>query len=222
MSHICCLVSFLLLCLYSTCLWLASKLEDRDPPLMDDFFFISDQSVTTFALRNMERRVCKVLGFRLQRVTPFHFLPTFLRASRQCHDTACVFQSPVQHNMVLYLITLGRLSCALSRYAPSVLAAAAVYLARATLDMEESNNGKEHRKYWSSSLAHYTGYSKDDLKNPVFLLYHYQLKAEEMNVAVYHQFSKSKYDSVSVRTVRRVEELGYESHVPHDFLNVEV
>eukprot|EP00977_Amphora_coffeiformis_P000316 scaffold84_cov163-Amphora_coffeaeformis.AAC.10 len=204
------------------CLWLASKLEDRDPPLMDDFCYISDQSVSAFALRNMESRICKVMEFRLQRVTPFHFLPTFLRASRHCHDSACVFQSPVQHNMVLYLITLGRLSYNLTRYGPSVLAAAAVYLSRATLNMTERNNDdEEHGKYWSATLAHYTGYSKDDLKNPVFLLYHYQLKAEELNVAVYHQFSKSKFDSVSVRTVRRVEELGYGSHVSHDFLDVE-
>jgi len=207
---------------HSACLWIASKLEDRDPPLMDDFCYISDQSVSTSALRSMESRICKVMQFRMQRVTPFHFLPTFLRASRHCSDSACMFQSSVQQNMVLYLITLGRLSYNLTRYAPSFLAAAAVYLSRATLDLTEPNNDEQaHGKYWSATLAHHTGYSKNDLKNPVFLLYNYQLKAEGLHVAVYHQFNKSKFDCVSVRTVRRVEELGYGSHVSYDFLDVE-
>ena len=199
-------------------------MEDRDPPLMDDFFYISDQSVSTLALRNMESRVCKVLEFRLQRLTPIQFFPTFLRAGRYCQDAACTFQSSVQHHMVLYLVTLGRLSYGLSRFGPSVLTAAAVYLSRVTLDITSDESNEEttdHGKYWSARLAHYTGFSKQDLKHAIFLLYHYQLKAEEMNVAVFHHFSKSKFDSVSLRTAPRLEELGFDSPMAYDFLEVE-
>ena len=189
---------------------------------MDDFFYISDQSVSTFALRDMERRVCKAMQFRLHRITPYQFLPSFIRAGRACTDMSCTFQSSIQQNLVLYLITLGRLSYGLSRYGPSVLAAAAVYLSRATLGITEpSGDESEHGKYWNASLVHYTGYTKEELKNPVFLLYHYQLKAEELNVAVYHQFSKSKFDCASLRTVPRMEELGYEATLSYDYLEVE-
>ena len=203
---------------------MASKMEDRDPPLMEDFFYISDQSVSTYAIRNMESRVCKILEFRLQRLTPIQYFPTFLRAGRHCQDPACTYQSSVQHHMVMYLVTLGRLSYTLSRFGPSVLTAAAVYLSRVTLDIAEESNedeDSEHGKYWSARLAHYTGFSKDDLKNPVFLLYHYQLKAEELNVAVFHHFTKTKFDSVSIRTAPRLEDLGFESPIRYDLLDVE-
>ena len=202
---------------------MASKIEDRDPPLMEDFFYISDQSVSTFALRNMESRICKILEFRLQRLTPMQYFPTFLRAGRHCQDASCTFQSSVQHHMVMYLVTLGRLSYGLSRFGPSVLTAAAVYLSRVTLDITDgtSDENSEHGKYWNSTLAHFTGFSKDDLKNPVFLLYHYQLKAEELNVAVFHHFTKSKFDSVSIRTAPRLEDLGFESPIRYDLLQVE-
>ena len=198
-------------------------MEDRDPPLMDDFFYISDQSVSTIALRNMERRVCKILEFRLQCLSPIHFFPTFLRAGRDCQDAACTFQSSVQHNMVMYLVSLGRLSYGLSRLTTSALTAAAVYLSRVTLDItDKSNKGDaDHGKYWSATLAHYTGFSKDDLKNPVHLLYHYQLKAEELNIAVFHHFTKTKFDSVSIRTAPRLEDLGFESPIRYDLLDVD-
>lgn len=197
-------------------------MEDRDPPLMDDFFYISDQSVSTFALRNMERRVLAALGLRLHRLTPFHFLPYFLRAGRACHDIHCTFQSQVQYNMVLYLTTLGRLSYYLSRYSPSVLTAAAVYLSRVTLGIVDARaNQEDHGKYWSPLLARHTGYAKEDMKNPVFLLYNYQLKAEELNVAVFQQFSKPKFDCVSIRTAPRLEDLGFGAPVSYDYLDVE-
>lgn len=198
-------------------------MEDRDPPLMDDFFYISDQSVTTFTLRNMESRICKTLGFRLQRLTPMQYFPTYLRAGRHCQDAACTYQSSVQHHLVLYLVTLGRLSYGLSRFALSVLTAAAVYLSRVTLDITDQSNedDAEHGKYWSATLKHFTGVSKDELKSPVFQLYHYQLKAEELNVAVFHHFTKAKFDSVSICTAPRLEDLGFECPLRYDLLDVE-
>ena len=197
-------------------------MEDRDPPLMDDFFYISDQSVSTFALRDLERRVLTALQFRLHRLSPFHFVTSFLRAGRACQDMNCTFHAPVQYNLTLYLITLGRLSYSLSRYSPSVLTAAAVYLSRVTLGITHTDIDKEeYGKYWSPLLVQHTGYTKDDLKNPVFLLYNYQLKAEELNVAVFQQFSKAKFDCVSLRTAPRVEDLDFGSPVLYDDLDVE-
>lgn len=191
--------------------------------MKEDFYYISDQSVSTIDLRNMESRVCKVLEFRLQCLSPLQFFPTFLRAGRECQDAACTYQSSVQHHMVMYLVSLGRLSYGLSRFGPSVLTAAAVYLSRVTLDItDKSNHGDaNHGKYWSAALTHYTGYSKDDLKNPVHLLYHYQLKAEELNIAVFHLFTKTKFDCVSIRTAPRLEDLGFETPIPYDLLDVD-
>jgi hypothetical protein len=88
-------------------------------------------------------------------------------------------------------------------------------------EAHRSNKDEEYGMYWSPLLAHHTGYSKDDLKNPVFLLYNYQLKAEELNVAVFQQFSKPKFDFVSIRTAPRLEELGFGAPVSYDYLDVE-
>lgn len=204
---------------HSACLWIASKMEDRDPPLMEDFFYISDQSVTTLSLRVMERRVCKALQFRVHALTPMHYLPTFLRASRPCQDAACPYRSTVQHNVALYLITLGRISYDMSKMPPSVLTAAAVYLARVTLGIQADERIAEG-VYWSSTLSHYTGYRLPELKTAVFMLYNYQLKAEEMNIAVYHHFAKIKFDKASLRTAPRLELLDFDSPIRYDFLAV--
>lgn len=79
----------------------------------------------------------------------------------------------------MYLLELGRFSYDLSIQSPSLQAAAAVYLARATLNIRESDpdHALHPEGYWTKTLQHYTEYSIAELRDPVLHIYRYQLLA---------------------------------------------
>ena len=202
------------LLLYSACAWIASKFEDRAPPSVEDFVYISDHSFTTNALRVIESRVCEELGFRLHRVTPYHFVNLFLRASHACPCRACQFDHPILRNLVCYLLELSRLSYKLSKRRPSLLTAACVYLARATLGIRERNplHAVDQAGFWTKTLQHYTGYSVEQLKSTVVAIHEYQSTAEgsvHMR-GMFVKYGRSDRDSVSLKTALRKEDLGWD------------
>lgn len=208
---------------YSACAWIASKMEDRNPPLQDDFVYISDQSVSSGMLRRFEKRICKELNFNLHRLTPIHYANSFLRASSACPCLTCPFDHPVLRQLFLYLIELARIPIALVDCPPSLVAAAAIYLGRATLGLREedpsrqaaaststsASNNNNNNCYWTKTLQHYTGYSMDDLKDTVLRIYEYQLQAEQLAIAPYIKFRSRARLQVSLKTALRIEDLGF-------------
>jgi Cyclin, C-terminal domain/Cyclin, N-terminal domain len=194
---------------------MASKLEDREPPLQEDLVYISDQSFHANDLRDWEARVGQALQFRLHKITPLHFLHQTLRAANPC-DQCHYIPHPVLRNLALYLLELGRLSYALSTLPPSLLTAAAVYLARATLGWAEKDPAKrvDPVGYWTVSLEYYTGYTKMDLVSTVLLLrrYHEQAEGGEAT-ASFLKYKRLAYHGVSLKTVRPVHELGLDEPV---------
>jgi hypothetical protein len=208
-----CVDSLIYFFVYSACAWIASKMEDRNPPLQDDFVYISDQSVSSGMLRRFEKRICKELGFNLHRLTPIHYANSFLRASNACPCLSCPFDHPVLRQLFLYLIELARIPVALVDSPPSLVAAAAVYLARATLGLREEDPtrqaGANENCYWTKTLQHYTGYSVEDLKDTVLRIYEYQLQAEQLAIAPYIKFRSKARLHVSLKTVVRIEDLGF-------------
>jgi Cyclin, C-terminal domain len=193
-------------------------MEDRNPPLQEDFVYISDQSVSSGMLRRFEKRICQELNFNLHRLTPIHYANSFLRASNACPCLTCPFDHPVLRQLFLYLIELARIPIALVDCPPSLVAAAAVYLGRATLGLREENPGRQavgandnnnnNNCYWTKTLQHYTGYSVEDLKDPVLRIYEYQLQAEQLAIAPYIKFRSRARLQVSLKTVLRIEDLG--------------
>jgi hypothetical protein len=199
-------------------------MEDKDPPSFDDFVYISDHSFTSNKLRQLESRVCKELEFRLHRVTPLHFITEFLRASHACPNGCCHFDHSVLRQLVLYLLELSRIPADLGRRKPSLVAAATIYLARATLGLRErrSDHAVDRHGYWTKTLQHYTGYSIKDLKKTVLTIHKYQLAAEESNYnASFAKFKLKKYKHVSLKTVLRIEDLGFETADSHDDLEID-
>jgi hypothetical protein len=189
-------------------------MEDKDSPSYDDLVYISDHSFSSDKLRQLETRICKELEFRLHRVTPLHFVNEYLRASHACPDRSCEFDHSVLRQMVMYLLELGRIPYELSIRKPSLLAASALYLARATLGLRESSNDHavDRHGYWTKTLQHYTGYTVDDLKKTVLTIHQYQLAAEESNYnASFNKYRSRTYKAVSLRTVLRVEDLGFDA-----------
>lgn len=199
-----------------TCLWIASKLEDRTPPLQDDLVYISDQSFDAERLRAWENRICDGLGFRLHRVTPLHFVHQALRASQAC--ASCQNPHPVLRQLVLYLLALGRLPLTLNAVTspPSLLAASAVYLGRATLGITTGNDDDPANGFWSPTLCYYTGYTKKDLTDTVLALHRYQstVDSSEYRAAYLEYKHRNPHLAVSLRMARCVSDLGLDLEPP--------
>jgi cyclin A len=151
--------------------------------------------------------VCRELEFRLSCITPFHFVNLFLRASNGCPNGGCEFDHPVLRQVVMYLLVFSRLSYQLSLSKPSLLAAAAVYLARATVGIRESDpaHAVHPEGFWTRTLEYYTGYKLGDLRDSVLIIHRYQLgaeKAENMK-GIFSKFSKSSHHYASLKTAVR-------------------
>ena len=170
-------------CFSSTCVWMGSKLQHQSGPRQEDMALIADNSVTTATLRNLEFRVFRQLDFSLQCLTSWNYLNAYLRASRACPCRRCEYDHPVLRQMVMYLLCLARLPSGLMDERPSLVVAAALYLARATLGIQDLQTPAYHHKYWSPTLHYYTGYTVSDLCRSVLLIYNYQLQAGGLGVA---------------------------------------
>lgn len=233
----------------SACMWIASKMEDMTPPRTEDLVYISDYSFSSEKLRSLETRICQELQFRLHRVTPFHFVSVYLRASQAaCADVAAHHTDLVLH-LTLYLLELSRSCYALSLRKPNLLAAACVYLARATLGLREkplwqsrpvlfnitptagdadagkrTNLNQNNRSaFWTETLEYYTGYSVEHLTDTILQIHRLHTAAELSSTGVTPAFTKYKTDAhhrVSLKTVVRVEDLGFVTAISHEDLTV--
>ncbi|CAB9497734.1 A-type cyclin [Seminavis robusta] len=210
----------MLQCLGCACTWIAAKMEETHPPSVDDFVYISDNIYRRGQILDMELDVCSALKFHLQHVTPVHYAHEYLLASqggpcRPNSPTGPAFHSLLR-NMVHYLLELSRVAYELVPVKPSLVAAATVFLARATLgicndSVEEDCDEREQNKFWNKTLQCYTGYSVEELKDTVQVLHRYHQKAESSQLkAAFTKYSKSKYMHVAHKTVLREEDLELE------------
>lgn len=205
------------------CLWIAAKIEEVYPPRNERFVYIADYSFTSDKLSHLETRICKLLQYRFQRVTPFHFVGVNLRVSQACEAAACphFLDHTVVKELTLYLVELSRASYVLSLRKPSLLAAAATYLARATLGIRAPANQAVEggNEFWTKSLEHYTGYSVQDLTGTALRIHQWHLAAESSPSGANPVFTKYKTEAhlrVSLKTVPRVEDLGLETEMTHN------
>jgi hypothetical protein len=111
--------------------------------------------------------------------------------------------------MVMYLLCLARLPSGLMEERPSLVVAAALYLARATLGIEDSTNPAYPYKYWSRTLQYYTGYAVSDLCRSVLLIYNYQLQAGGLGAAPFYKYNGERCFKVSLIAARRLEDLEF-------------
>jgi cyclin-A len=219
------MVSFVRFLPNSACMWIASKMEDMTPPRTEELVYISDHSFTSERLCFLETRICRELQFRLHRVTPFHFVHVYLRASQACASPSChhFLDHAVMQQMTFYLLELSRSCYMISHRKPSLLAAACVYLARATLGLRDKQPNGEN-VFWTKTLEYYTGYSVDGLKDTVLEIHRLQTAAEKNSshgvTPAFAKYKTEAYLRVSWKTVRRVEDLGLATTMKHEDINV--
>lgn len=131
------------------CMLIASKYEEIYAPEVRDFEFICDGAFTKEQILQMEVQILNTLNFDVCHPTPLHFLRRYSKAARS--DSEC-------HTLAKYLTELAAVHYESLVYAPSLLAAAAVLLARSM-----HPNGDDEPFVWSSTMRHYTGYKRLDL-----------------------------------------------------------
>lgn len=234
----------------ATCVWLACKVQETAHPKAKDVAYVSDHIYSIEQIKRMEKRICNALNFSFYEVpTPHQFLFEFMRASLAGHVTEEKEQKwsipaaatgvglsidSVFRDMAHYLLELGRLPYAPTGRNPSLLAAAAVYLARVTLGiaraLKDGASAASHSSYlassmsdsdsdssldplwyyWTPTLKHYTGYTQSDLRETVLQIHEYQSAAESSALkAVFNKYKSKKYHRVALKTVALIEDLGF-------------
>ncbi|XP_050236720.1 G2/mitotic-specific cyclin S13-7-like [Mercurialis annua] len=162
---------------------IACKYEEIWAPEVNDFICISDNAYIREQILVMEKAILGKLEWYLTVPTPYVFLLRFIKASLPADKE--------MENMSFFLAELGLMQYQVaSVYAPSLIAASAVYGARCTLDK---------RPFWTRTLKHHTGYTEDTLRDCAKLLVKFHSAAAESKLkAVHKKFSSEKRGAVAL------------------------
>ncbi|XP_065840446.1 G2/mitotic-specific cyclin-B3-like [Oscarella lobularis] len=123
---------------------IASKFEEMQPPLVDDFIYICDDAYTREELLSAERKMLKVLSYDLNTPIAYRFLRRFAQAAEANLEL---------HTLARYICELTLQEYDFIEHKASLLAASALYLAQ-----KMKNAGS-----WCPTLEHYSGYVEKDL-----------------------------------------------------------
>lgn len=132
-------------------LFIASKYDERIPPMVEDFLYICDGAYTQRELIRMEMSVLKVVDFDLGIPLSYRFLRRYARCAKVSMPTL---------TLARYILEYSLMDYSTIRYSDSKMAASALLLA---LQMKDLGG-------WSPTLQYYSGYKVDDIRDIVFLL----------------------------------------------------
>ncbi|KAJ6244482.1 cyclin-a2-4 [Anaeramoeba flamelloides] len=168
-----------------TCLWIASKYEEIEPPSIEDFVFITKGSCSASQIRKCEIIVLTTLRFSLTVTTPMPLLRWYLRATKA--NKQLIY-------LANYLCELQLHKYHFLNYSPSKIAAGAVAVAQLIL--------QPHLKFesiWCKNLQYYTRYSFPDLCTcGKQLLNLYKMAPKSNYRTVYKKYAKKKGLRVSM------------------------
>ena len=217
----------------SACTLIASKLLEITPPTVQDFCYISDNSYTVKEILDCEAKICSALKFNLNFTTAYEYVDLFLRASfASSGRVSNVALKEMVEKMIFYFLDLSLLEYKFVGVKPSLVAAAALYLTRATLGIREATREvqkqdssplfnpvkvmfgdsflRSSKGFWSKTLQHYTGYDIWDLEKSVKMLRRLHENAETNNLkSVYAKFKSEKMGQIAFKTVLNEDDLGF-------------
>nr|XP_031849989.1 G2/mitotic-specific cyclin-B3 [Nomia melanderi]XP_031849990.1 G2/mitotic-specific cyclin-B3 [Nomia melanderi]XP_031849992.1 G2/mitotic-specific cyclin-B3 [Nomia melanderi]XP_031849993.1 G2/mitotic-specific cyclin-B3 [Nomia melanderi]XP_031849994.1 G2/mitotic-specific cyclin-B3 [Nomia melanderi] len=132
-------------------LFIASKYDERIPPMVEDFLYICDGAYTQRELIRMEMSVLKVVDFDLGIPLSYRFLRRYARCAKVSMPTLTLARFILEYSLMDYsTVTLS----------DSKMAAAALLLA---LQMKDLGG-------WTTTLEYYSTYKVDDIRDIVNLL----------------------------------------------------
>ncbi|GMJ15331.1 Cyclin A3;1 [Hibiscus trionum] len=137
---------------------IASKYEEINPPNVEDFCYITDNTYTKDEVVKMEADILKSLKFELGNPTVKTFLRRFTRVAQEDYKASSLRLEFLGY----YLAELSLLDYGCVKFLPSMVAASVIFLARFII--------KPNRHPWSSALQQYSGYKASDLKDCVLII----------------------------------------------------
>ncbi|XP_012268208.1 cyclin-A2 [Athalia rosae] len=174
-------------------MFIAAKYEEIYPPDVGEFVYITDDTYTKKQVLRMEHLILRVLSFDLTVPTPLAFL-TDLCISYNLSEK-------IQY-LAMYLCELSMLEAdPYLAFLPSHLAAAAIALARHTLNEEA----------WPDDFAIATGYSFKELKGCIgYLNKTFGNACNIQQQAIQEKYKSSKYGHVALLLPRSTDISGSE------------
>ncbi|KAK9937373.1 hypothetical protein M0R45_014168 [Rubus argutus] len=163
-----------------TALLLASKYEDFWHPRVKELISISAESYTRDQVLGMERLILKKLKFRLNTPTPYVFMLRFLKAAQS--------DSKLEH-LAFYLIELCLVEYEPIMVKPSLLCAAAIYVARCTLHITPA---------WTPLLCKHARYQVSQIRDCAEMILRFQKAAGVGKLKVtYEKYMRSDLSRVA-------------------------
>ncbi|GAB4833007.1 Cyclin-B2-4 [Ancistrocladus abbreviatus] len=159
-----------------TAMLIACKYEEVSVPVVEDFILISDKAYNRQEVLQMERLMVNTLQFNLSFPTPYVFMRRFLKAAQS--DKKLELLS-------FFIIELCLVEYEMLQFAPSLLAAAAIFTAQCALSGS---------KQWSKTCQWHTSYTEEQLLecSRLMVTYH-QNAATGKLTGVHRKYSTSKF-----------------------------
>ncbi|KAL5189756.1 putative cyclin-A3-1 [Glycine soja] len=181
---------------------IAAKYEEVDPPRVDAFCNITDNTYHKAEVVKMEADILKTLKFEMGNPTVNTFLRRFADVASENQKTP-----NLQIEFLIgYLAELSLLDYDCLIFLPSILAASAIFLARFIIWPEVHP--------WTSSLSECLGYTPADLKECVLILHDLYLSRKAASFkAVRDKYKQHKF--------KYVANLPSPPHVPNIFVNID-
>uniref|UniRef100_A0A5B7B9R0 Putative cyclin-A1-1-like n=1 Tax=Davidia involucrata TaxID=16924 RepID=A0A5B7B9R0_DAVIN len=164
----------------------AAKYEEICAPQVEEFCYITDNTYFKEEVLQMESAVLNYLKFEMTAPTVKCFLRRFVRAAQGVSE-APSFQLECLAN---YIAELSLLEYSMLCFAPSLIAASAIFLAKYMLFPS--------KRPWNSTLRHYTLYQPSDLCDCVKALHSLCCNSTNSSLpAIREKYSQHKYKFVA-------------------------
>ncbi|PHH91559.1 hypothetical protein CDD83_11210 [Cordyceps sp. RAO-2017] len=161
-----------------TAMFIASKYEEVLSPHVENFKRITDNGFSEAEILSAERFVLSTLNYDLSYPNPMNFLRRVSKADNYDIQSRTIGK---------YLMEISLLDHRFIAYRPSHCAAAAMYLARLMLDRGE----------WDDALAHYAGYTEEEIEPVVELMVDY-LARPVVHEAFFKKYASKKFLKASI------------------------
>ncbi|XP_076958189.1 G2/mitotic-specific cyclin S13-7-like [Bidens hawaiensis] len=177
-------------CVGMSAMLIASKYEEIWAPEVNDLVQISDRAYEPIHVLVMEKRILGRLEWNLTVPTPYVFLVRFIKAAAVPPETAVsVLQ---MENMVYFYAELGVMNYEfIIRFSPSMVAAAAVYAARATLNKSP---------LWQDTLELHTGFTESQVVDCAkrMMVFHSVAVTDDKRKVIYRKYSNVSRGAVAL------------------------
>ncbi|XP_068340073.1 cyclin-A1-4-like [Pyrus communis] len=168
------------------CMMIASKYEEICAPQVEEFCYITDNTYFKDEVLQMESDVLNYLKFEMTAPTTKCFLRRFLRAAQGANEVT----SMQLECLANYIAELSLLEYSMLCYAPSLIAASAIFLANYIL--------LPSKRPWNATLHHYTLYQPSDLRDCINALHRLCCDSQTSSLpAIREKYSQHKYKYVA-------------------------